>query len=39
MIVFFYPDWHYEEDWSNNCPVNSTCVTFAEMYKDAEGKV
>jgi hypothetical protein len=30
-------DFDYALDGNNSCPVNSTCVTFEEMYGNAEG--
>ena len=30
-------DFHFDEHGYNSCPENSNCITFAEMYGDAEG--
>ena len=30
-------DFHFEEDGTNRCPANSTCVTFQQMYGDGRG--
>lgn len=30
-------DFHFEEDRTNRCPVNSTCITFQQMYGDGRG--
>ncbi len=30
-------DFDYAVNGNNTCPVNSTCVTFEEMYRDGQG--